>query len=109
MRLGAQRMRIFKGTKLWDIYGVEETTERHRHRYEGNYDEFSELFKMPKEQGYKLVISAKSNFVEAIELEEHPFFIGIQYHPELKTKVGKPHPLFKALIDALEEHDQRGM
>ncbi|MGE0032806.1 MAG: gamma-glutamyl-gamma-aminobutyrate hydrolase family protein, partial [Pseudothermotoga sp.] len=48
-----------------------------------------------------LVISAKSNFVEAIELEEHPFFIGIQYHPELKTKVGKPHPLFRALVDAL--------
>jgi CTP synthase len=102
MRLGAQPMRIFKGTKLWSIYKVEETTERHRHRYEVNYDEFPQLFKMPDERGYKLVISAKSNFIEAIELEEHPFFIGIQYHPELKTKVGKPHPLFKTFVDTLQ-------
>lgn len=102
MRLGAQPMRIFSGTKLWQIYGgIEETTERHRHRYEVNYDQFPELFKMPGEKGYKLTISAKSNFIEAIELEDHPFFIGIQYHPELKTKVGRPHPLFKAFVDTL--------
>ncbi|MEN3008450.1 CTP synthase [Pseudothermotoga sp.] len=104
MRLGAQPMRVLKGTKLWQIYnGTEEITERHRHRYEVNHDRFPELFKLPGETGYKLVISARSNFVEAIELEDHPFFIGVQYHPELKTKVGKPHPIFVGFLKAMED------
>lgn len=103
MRLGSQPMKIFKDTRLWQIYGgVEQVSERHRHRYEINYDEYPELFKLPNEDGNKLVISAKSNFIEAIELEDHPYFIGIQYHPELKTKVGNPHPLFKALINSIK-------
>ncbi|MFN3283227.1 MAG: CTP synthase, partial [Pseudothermotoga sp.] len=79
MRLGSQPMKIFKDTRLWQIYGgVEQVSERHRHRYEVNYDEYPELFKLPNEDGNKLVISAKSNFIEAVELEDHPYFIGIQ-------------------------------
>lgn len=103
MRLGAQEMRVFPGTKLYEIYGgVETVSERHRHRYEVNEDSFPELFKKPGEPGYKLVISAKSRFIEAIEIEDHPFFIGVQYHPEYKSKVGAPHPIFLYLKKVLE-------
>ncbi|MGJ8454898.1 CTP synthase [Pseudothermotoga sp. U03pept] len=105
MRLGAQPMRILRNTKLWQIYGeIEDVSERHRHRYEINHEEYADLFKLPGEDGYRLVISARSNFVEAVELEDHPFFIGIQYHPELKTKVGNPHPLFTALVDSISNN-----
>jgi CTP synthase len=103
MRLGAQLMEILENTKLWQIYGIAKVSERHRHRYEVNYDQFPELFKFPDEKGEKLTISAKSNFVEAIELQDHPYFIGIQFHPELKTKVGKPHPLFTEFIKTIED------
>lgn len=103
MRLGSQPMKILKDTRLWHIYGeIEQVFERHRHRYEVNYDAYPEMFKLPNQDGNRLVISAQSNFIEAIELENHPYFIGIQYHPELKTKVGNPHPLFRALIDSIK-------
>ncbi len=102
MRLGAQRMEIVPGTKLHSIYKSSEAFERHRHRYEVNIQSFSEMFKEPGEDGYKLVVSAKSEFVEAIELDSHPFFIGVQFHPEYKSKVGKVHPIFKAFIEVIE-------
>lgn len=99
MRLGAQKTIIEKGTLLSKIYnGQEIVYERHRHRYEVDAEAFPQLFKKIGEEGYKLVISARSDFVEAVELEDHPFFVGIQFHPEYKTKVGDPHPLFKALV-----------
>ncbi|AKI98068.1 CTP synthase [Kosmotoga pacifica] len=105
MRLGAQETPVFKNTRLYNIYGQEMISERHRHRYEVNYDAFKELFALPDEEvtNRKLVISAKADFVEAVELREHPFFIGVQYHPELKSKVGKPHPLFRAFVDSLKK------
>lgn len=105
MRLGAQETKVFKNTKLFDIYNDEMIFERHRHRYEINLDRFKDLFAFPGEENSdkKLIISAKSDFVEAVELKNHPFFIGVQYHPELKSKVGAPHPIFKAFIEKLKE------
>ncbi|KAF2961220.1 CTP synthase [Fervidobacterium sp. 2310opik-2] len=103
MRLGAQKMRVLKGTKLYNIYNQEEVFERHRHRYEVDTERFSEMFKRPGEEGYKFVISGESEFLEAIEIEGHPFFIGVQYHPEYKSKVGQPHQIFLELIRAIEE------
>ncbi|ODN30880.1 CTP synthase [Fervidobacterium thailandense] len=103
MRLGAQRMKVYRNTKLFEVYGEEEVYERHRHRYEVDIDRFPEMFKMPGEEGYKLTISARSEFLEAIEIEDHPFFVGVQYHPEFKSKVGRPHPIFVALVKAIEE------
>lgn len=103
MRLGAQKVKIFPKTKLYEVYGgVEEVSERHRHRYEANEEAFPELFKKPGEEGYKLVVSAKSDFIEAVELEDHPFFVGVQFHPEYKSKVGAPHPIFVYLRKVLE-------
>lgn len=103
MRLGAQKMRVYKDTKLFEIYGEEEVYERHRHRYEVDIDRFPEMFKMSGEEGYKLTVSARSEFLEAIEIDKHPFFVGVQYHPEFKSKIGKPHPVFVALVKAIEE------
>ncbi|GAB6189450.1 CTP synthase [Marinitoga arctica] len=105
MRLGAQETKILKNSNLYNIYKTEIVFERHRHRYEVNLEKFSELFAYPDDENTdnKLIISAKSDFVEAIEIKKHPFFIGVQYHPELKSKVGKPHPIFKAFIEKLKE------
>ena len=101
MRLGAQEMEVLEGTKLFDIYRKRRVSERHRHRYEVNYSDFPELFKTPGEEGYKLTISARSQFVEAIELDDHPFFIGVQFHPEYRTKVGNDHPIFRAFVESM--------
>ncbi len=102
MRLGSQEMEILEGTKLFDIYGRNRASERHRHRYEVNIQRFPEMFKNPGEPGYKLVVSARSKFVEAIEIDSHPFFVGVQFHPEYKSKVGRVHPIFKAFIEVME-------
>ncbi|PNR92417.1 CTP synthase [Petrotoga sp. 9PWA.NaAc.5.4] len=104
MRLGAQKIEILPNTKLFDIYGRQvETYERHRHRYEVNYHEFNNMFETPEENENKLTISAKTDFVEAVELKNHPFFVGIQYHPEFKSKVGNPHPIFVKFIEEVEK------
>jgi CTP synthase len=108
MRLGSQDMRILPNTKLWNMYGeISEEKERHRHRYEVNYDDFKDYFFLPSVNSEnpesKLIVSAMSDFVEAIELKNHPFFVGVQFHPEYKSKVGRPHPVFTALVKAIEE------
>jgi CTP synthase len=103
MRLGSQRAIIMKDSKLMDIYdGKGEIHERHRHRYEVNYEKFKEMFSFPDNiKENTLVISAKEDFVEAVELPEKLFYVGIQYHPEFKSQVGNPHPLFKNLIETI--------
>ncbi|AEX85089.1 CTP synthetase [Marinitoga sp. 1135] len=103
MRLGAQDTKVFKNTRLYEIYKKENISERHRHRYEVNLEKFKELFAYPDEENKenKLIISSKSEFVEAVEIENHPFFIGVQYHPELKSKVGVPHPIFKSFVETI--------
>jgi CTP synthase len=99
-------MKINEGTKLYKIYGQSEVYERHRHRYEVDADRFPQMFKRPGEDGYKFTISGEAQFLEAIELDDHPFFVGVQYHPEFKSKVGMPHPVFVGLIKAIEEVNQ---
>lgn len=97
MRLGAYPCTIKEGTKAFEAYGKREISERHRHRYEFNNKYLSIL----EEKG--VVFSGTSpdgQLVEIIELREHPWFLGCQFHPEFKSKPFKPHPLFREFIKA---------
>jgi CTP synthase len=101
MRLGAYPCKIEKGTLAHEIYQSEEISERHRHRWEFN-NEFLEVF---KKAGFKASgINPETNLVEIIEIPGHPFFIGVQYHPELKSTVENPHPLFVHFIKAAKKY-----
>jgi CTP synthase len=104
MRLGAYPCHVSKDTFAYRAYGVEEISERHRHRYEFNND-----FKaMLVEKG--LVVSGSSpsgDLVEIIEIKDHPWFLGCQFHPEFKSRPMDPHPLFKDFIKAALEYSTR--
>jgi CTP synthase len=101
MRLGAYKCRIEPGTQIHSIYQKTEISERHRHRYEYN-NQYLDLF---KERGMVFSgINPESDLVEIIELEDHPWFIGTQFHPELKSTVLNPHPLFVNFVAASLEH-----
>ena len=103
MRLGTWDCKLIKGSKLAKVYGQEVIEERHRHRYEFNNEYLSEVL----ERGsFKVAgINPQTNLVEIVEDQEHPWFIGVQFHPEYKSTVSNPHPLFvdfiKASIDYL--------
>lgn len=97
MRLGAYPCAVQPGTRLHALYGQDTISERHRHRYE-----FNDRFAQPMQE-HGLVLSGLSpdgRLVEAVELPTHPFFIGVQFHPEFKSRPNKPHPLFSAFIQA---------
>ena len=97
MRLGAYRCKIEKGSKAYAAYNDEMIEERHRHRYEFN----NEFLKRFEAHGLKATgINPESNLVEIVEADEHPYFLAVQYHPELKSTVEKPHPLFISFIEA---------
>ena len=97
MRLGAYPCKLSKNSKVYEAYGQEEVFERHRHRYEFNNAFREELTKA----GLKIVgTSPDGELVEIIELENHPWFVGVQFHPEFKSKPLKPHPLFVKFIEA---------
>jgi CTP synthase len=87
------------------IYGASETSERHRHRYEvdnGYRDQFAE-------HGLRLTgLSPDGSLVEMIELPEHPWYVCCQFHPELKSRPTRPHPLFAGFIRAAREQRARG-
>jgi CTP synthase len=103
MRLGAYGCKLLKDSKVAGMYGVENITERHRHRYEVNIN-----FKDTLEKA-GLVFSGLSpdgHLPEIVELKNHPWFIGVQFHPELKSKPFDPHPLFKAFIKAAIERSR---
>lgn len=103
MRLGAYTCNIVPGTLAHKIYNKDFITERHRHRWEFNNIYLEEFEKTG------LVASGKNpenNLVEIIELPDHPFFIGVQYHPELKSTVENPHPLFVNFIKAAATYSQ---
>jgi len=105
MRLGAYPTRLEKGTKARDIYGKELIYERHRHRYEVNPEFIASL----EEKG--LVFCGKHperNLMEMIELKEHPYFIASQFHPEFKSSLERPAPLFKGLVKAAQERRRAG-
>ncbi len=97
MRLGAYPCLLDEGSLARRIYGDREISERHRHRYEFNR-EYEEVL-----VSYGLQVSGNSpdgNFVEIVELEDHPWFLGCQFHPEFKSKPLSPHPLFASFIEA---------
>ncbi|MFA5432022.1 MAG: CTP synthase [Candidatus Paceibacterota bacterium] len=95
MRLGTWDCKIIKGTNSFKAYKEEIISERHRHRYEVN-NEYRDLL---VSKGLVIGgINEKKNLVEIIELKDHPFFVGVQFHPELKSRPLYPHPLFKEFI-----------
>lgn len=97
MRLGAYDCTIIKGTKAFDIYGATSISERHRHRYEVN------TAYMPKLKDIGLVFSGMSPdgvLPEIVEWPDHPWFVAVQFHPELKSRPFEPHPLFVSFIEA---------
>lgn len=97
MRLGAYPCRIARGSKTAEVYGVAEVSERHRHRYEVA-NAYRDLF---IQNGLKLTgLSPDGQLVEIMELPDHPWFIGCQFHPELKSRPMRPHPLFAGFISA---------
>jgi CTP synthase len=104
MRLGAWTCKIEPGTLAHKIYGQDEISERHRHRYEFNR-EYEETLTAA---GLRISGSTPDGtYVEMIELPDHPHFIGCQFHPEFKSKPLEPHPLFKAFIGAAYEHGSK--
>ena len=97
LRLGAYPCVIKGGTTMERCYGAKEISERHRHRYEFNNDYREKLTAC----GLTLSgISPDGNLVETVELTDRPFYVGVQYHPEFKSRPNKPHPLFKGFIEA---------
>ncbi|MDD4087712.1 MAG: CTP synthase [Bacteroidales bacterium] len=97
MRLGAYSCRLEKGSKAFELYGEILISERHRHRYEFN-NTYRQSF---LQNGMVLSgINPENDLVEIIELPSHPWYIGVQFHPEYKSTVARPHPLFKGFIEA---------
>ena len=101
LRLGSYPCEIQKGTGMEKCYGTNHINERHRHRYE-----FNNAYRESLQQaGLTLSgLSPDGRLVEAVELSEHPFFIGVQYHPEFKSRPNKSHPLFQGFVNAACEH-----
>ena len=101
MRLGAYEAHLTPESKVAEIYGSLRISERHRHRYEVNND----YRRILQENGMILSgVSPDGNLVEMIEIENHPFFVGCQFHPELKSRIVQPHPLFISFVKAALEH-----
>lgn len=98
MRLGAWKCNIEKGTLAYQIYGQDQIEERHRHRYEYN-NKYKDA--LEKAGLVSSGINPDTGLVEIIELKDHPFFIGVQYHPEYKSTVANPHPLFVSFVAAM--------
>jgi CTP synthase len=97
MRLGAYPCRVSKGSRAYDAYGREEITERHRHRYEFN-NAYRERF---VRAGMTFSgVYPERDLVEIVEIADHPWFVGVQFHPEFRSRPRAPHPLFPAFIGA---------
>ena len=103
MRLGSWECKLNEGTKIKDIYGTQTIFERHRHRYE-----YNNAYKEQLEKAGLLStgINPETGLVETIELANHPWFIGVQYHPEYKSTVANPHPLFVAFVKACKDYSK---
>jgi len=97
MRLGSYPCILTEDSKAHKAYRVKEISERHRHRYEFN-NAYREIL---TNHGLKISgLSPDGELVEIIEIEDHPWFLGCQFHPEFKSRPLEPHPLFKAFIEA---------
>jgi len=101
MRLGAWDCILKEGSKVRNIYHKEHISERHRHRYEFNNDFLEQIEKAGMIATGK---NPKTNLVEVIEIPKHPWFVGVQYHPEYKSTVLNPHPLFVDFVKAALNH-----
>ncbi|WP_029894826.1 CTP synthase [Desulfohalovibrio reitneri] len=100
MRLGGYPCVVKHDTKAWDAYGEENISERHRHRYEYNQKYMAAM----EEQGYVFSgTSPNGELVEIVELKDHPWFLGCQFHPEFKSRPMRPHPLFREFIKAAKQ------
>lgn len=103
MRLGAYPCRLTPSSKAFEAYGQEEISERHRHRYEFNNAYKEEL----ESHGLAFTgVYSKANLYEIAEVNDHPWMLGVQYHPEFKSRPLEPHPLFKSFISAAIAHGQ---
>jgi CTP synthase len=104
MRLGAYPCQLLPGSRAAEIYGTLEISERHRHRYEFNPDYRDQL----SQAGLVLSgISPDDRLVEVVEIADHPWFLGCQFHPEFKSTPFEPHPLFTAFVGAAVNHSDR--
>lgn len=101
MRLGAWDCQLQKGTLVYSVYNKDVISERHRHRFELNNHYLNDLEKAGL---IASGINPKTKLAEVVELKKHPFFIGVQYHPEYKSTVANPHPLFVAFVKATVEN-----
>lgn len=97
MRLGAYDCDIVAGTKAMEVYGKTRISERHRHRFE-----FNNKYQSQFEESGMITsgINPENNLVEIVEIPSHPWFVGVQFHPEYKSTVAKPHPLFVQFVHA---------
>ena len=101
MRLGNYSCILQNGTLAARLYGREKISERHRHRYEFNMKYREQM----TEKGFIICgTSPDGMLAELIELRDHPYFVGCQYHPEFQSKPNKPHPLFSAFLRACLAH-----
>jgi len=104
MRLGAYACQLRKGSVSAQAYGEKLVFERHRHRYEFN-NGYIQSF---EENGMKMSgRNPQRDLVEIIELSGHPFFLAVQFHPEFKSRPDRPHPLFRAFVEASKKHDEK--
>jgi CTP synthase len=103
MRLGAYEAVLAEGSRVAQIYGTTRITERHRHRYEVNMTYRDKI----EEAGLVMSgVSPDGLLPEIVEIPDHPWFIGVQYHPELKSKPFAPHPLFRSFVEAAVEQSR---
>ena len=102
MRLGAYEAVLAKGSRVAAIYGAERISERHRHRYEVNMRYRDLLEKAVRVSG----VSPDGLLPEIVEITDHPWFVGVQFHPELKSRPFDPHPLFRGFIAAAVEQSR---
>jgi CTP synthase len=103
MRLGAYPARLQPGSRVAEIYGTAEISERHRHRYEVNTNYIGRL----EQRGMRFSgMSPDGILPEIVEYEDHPWFIGVQFHPELKSRPFAPHPLFSSFVEAAVEQSR---
>jgi CTP synthase len=100
MRLGAQESRILTGTLARRVYGRDAIHERHRHRYEFNNNYLDAMQKA----GFVISAFSEDGLVEIVELPSHPWFIGVQFHPEFTSNPRDGHPLFTSFVRAAREH-----
>ena len=97
MRLGAYDCVLKPGSIAYNAYGTDRISERHRHRYE-----FDNKYREEIEKNGMIVsgVNPQSDLVEVVELKNHPYFVGVQFHPEFKSRFLQPHPLFEGLVKA---------